>query len=162
MDAPDDPPSASSGEPTRTEHGTCVAIGETGVLILGPSGAGKSTLALKLILDAPRCLPPAELVADDRVVLETDGGVLIARPPPLIAGLIEVRGLGIRRLPHRPKVALAHLVELGPDAHATRMPNLEALRSTLLGFPLHRIGAASPEEAVLLIAAFLCSADYEN
>ncbi|MEP9349235.1 HPr kinase/phosphatase C-terminal domain-containing protein [Xanthobacter sp. KR7-225] len=162
MDAPDTPPSAPSGGRARTEHGTCVAIGESGVLIIGPSGAGKSSLALKLILDGPRCLPPAELVADDRVVLEAEGGVLVARPPPLLAGLIEVRGLGIRRLPHRPRVALAHLVELGPDAHAARMPNLEALRSTLQGFPLQRIGAASPEEAALLIAALLCSADYDN
>ncbi len=31
-------------------HGSCVAVGETGVLIRGPSGAGKSGLAFALIL----------------------------------------------------------------------------------------------------------------
>lgn len=44
-------------------HGSCVAFGGAGVLILGPSGSGKSALALALIGLG------AALVADDRVSL---------------------------------------------------------------------------------------------
>ena len=74
-------------------HASCVAIGGKGVLILGDSGAGKSDLALRLIDDG------AKLVADDRTELYAARGTLCARAPKSIAGLIEVRGLGIIALP---------------------------------------------------------------
>jgi serine kinase of HPr protein (carbohydrate metabolism regulator) len=145
-----------------TEHGTCVAIGGHGILIIGASGAGKSTLALKLILDAPRALPPAELVADDRVILEAAEGSLTARPPPLLAGLIEVRGLGIRRLSHRPQVKLSHVVQLDPLAQLMRMPNEDACLAHIRGCALHRIASTTPEQAALLLAAAILTADYQN
>jgi serine kinase of HPr protein (carbohydrate metabolism regulator) len=62
-----------------------------GVLIEGPSGAGKSDLAL-------RCLGGGfALVADDRVVLFNSEGRVFGRAPPVLAGLIEVRGVGVTR-----------------------------------------------------------------
>lgn len=76
-------------------HATCVAIGGQGVLLLGPSGAGKSDLALRLIDDG------AKLVADDRAILFLRGGKLHARCPAAIKGLIEIRGVGIVKLPSR-------------------------------------------------------------
>lgn len=161
MGAPGEPAADPAPQPL-TVHGTCVAIGGRGVLILGPSGAGKSTLALKLILDAPRSLPLAELVADDRVVLEEENGILSARAPTLLAGLIEVRGLGIRRLPHRRSAALACQVDLQPDAQTIRMPEKEALIGSIRGCVLQRISASTAEEAALLLAALLSSADYQN
>ena len=85
------------GEPSI--HASCVAIGGRGVLIRGASGAGKSTLALRLILDAPRVLAPAELVADDRVLLRVEAGALVARPVPALAGLVEARGLAASTAP---------------------------------------------------------------
>lgn len=161
----------SSGEPTdatpadatpATVHGTCVAVGDHGILILGPSGAGKSTLALRLILDAPRALPPAELVADDRVILDAAGGLLTARTPPLLAGLIEVRGLGVRRLPYRPQVKLTHAVELDPHAQLVRMPIPDALFHPIRGCTLQRIASPTSDQAALLLAAAILSADYQN
>lgn len=88
---------AEASLPTSNVHASCVAIttqdGQThGVLLLGPSGAGKSDLALRLIDRG------ATLVADDRVDLYLKQGRLWASPPPAIAGMIEVRGLGV--LPH--------------------------------------------------------------
>jgi serine kinase of HPr protein (carbohydrate metabolism regulator) len=80
------------------------------VLLLGPSGSGKSDLALRLIDGGAR------LVADDRVAIECRGDRLIARPPPAIAGLIEVRGLGIMRIENCPSSALGLVVALGGTA----------------------------------------------
>lgn len=145
-----------------TIHGTCIAIAGTGVLIRGPSGSGKSMLALTLILDAPRALPPAELVADDRVLLERDPGCgLIARPPERLAGLIEARGLGLRRLPFRPAVPLKLVLDLAaPDAD--RLPEPEARHVLIDGCRLPRIAPLRSADAALLLAAALASEGYEN
>ena len=96
-------------------HASCVAIGHKGVLILGDSGAGKSDLALRLIDDG------AKLVADDRVELYLAHGGLCARAPKSIAGLVEVRGLGVIALPCRKTVRLALAVKLG--GAAKRLPD---------------------------------------
>jgi len=63
------------------------------VLLRGPSGSGKSDLALRLIDDGAR------LIADDQTHLAKKGHALIATPPPAIAGMIEVRGIGVVKLP---------------------------------------------------------------
>ncbi len=64
-------------------HASAVLVGDRAVLIRGPSGAGKSRLAFDLIL-AGRAgqLPPAVLVGDDRVHLDTVDGQLWVRPAP--------------------------------------------------------------------------------
>jgi serine kinase of HPr protein (carbohydrate metabolism regulator) len=96
------------GEATRTLlHASCVDLAGSGVVLLGPSGCGKSDLALRLIDSGAR------LVADDRVAIERRGDRLIARPPQAIAGLIEVRGLGIMRTDHCPSSLLGLVVALG-------------------------------------------------
>ena len=79
-------------------HASAVLVGNRAVLIRGPSGAGKSRLAFDLIL-AGRSgqIPKAVLVGDDRVHLDTAGGEIVVRPARELAGLIEIRGLGIRR-----------------------------------------------------------------
>lgn len=90
-----------------TVHASCVAIGGKGVLLLGPSGAGKSDLALRLIDEGAR------LVADDRCELFLKRGRLHARAPASIAGLIEIRGIGIVQTPHVESAAVALAVRLG-------------------------------------------------
>jgi hypothetical protein len=84
---------------------TCVAIGGRGLLIEGPPGSGKSSLALALIDRG------AMLVGDDGVLLELRDGQLWALPPPPIAGLIEIRIVGLVTLPAAP----------APDALALRL-----------------------------------------
>ena len=88
---------------------SCVAIHGSGVLIEGPPGSGKSSLALALIDRG------ATLVGDDGVLLETRGGRLWALPPPNIAGLIEIRNVGIARLPTA-EAPVALLLRLHPKA----------------------------------------------
>jgi len=72
---------------------SCVAIGRRALLIEGAPGSGKSSLALALIDRG------AELVGDDGVLLEPRGAELWALPPPHIAGLLEVRNVGLLTLP---------------------------------------------------------------
>lgn len=96
-------------------HASCVAIGKHGVLILGDSGAGKSDLALRLIDDGAR------LVSDDRTELYVSRGMLHARAPKSIAGLLEARGLGIVALPFVKNVKLGLAVKLG--APSKRLPD---------------------------------------
>src|SRR5580704_6943367 len=87
-------------------HGSCASRTGDGVLLIGPPGAGKSDLLLRLLARG------FELVADDRVDI-VDG---VASPVPALAGLLEVRGLGIVRLPHVASARLALVVELGSTA----------------------------------------------
>lgn len=95
-------------------HASCVAIGGQGVLLLGKSGAGKSDIALQLIESG------AKLVADDRTVLFAEKGVLHARAPASIKGLLEIRGVGIVACPARAKVRIALAVQLGREG--ARLP----------------------------------------
>ena len=83
-------------------HASCAARDGHGVLLLGPSGAGKSDLLLRL-LDYGFVL-----VADDQVRII--GGVATA--PDALAGLLEVRGLGIVKLPFIRHCPLVLAVEL--------------------------------------------------
>ena len=82
-------------------HGTCVAIDGCAVLLRGPSGSGKSDLALRLIDGGAR------LVADDRAEISLRQRRLVVNAPPEIAGLIEVRGLGVLELGHLEDPVLA-------------------------------------------------------
>jgi HPr kinase/phosphorylase len=112
-------------------HATCVQIGAAGVLLLGPSGSGKSDLALRLI-DAG-----ALLVADDQVEVERRGERLLGRAADALAGLIEVRGVGILRMRHCAQSPIDLAVELVPVARLARLP--ETLGYSLLGVELPRL-----------------------
>lgn len=70
-------------------HASCITAFGRGLLLRGRSGSGKSSLALALMALG------AELVADDRVVLECRGDHIVACAPPPLRGLIEARGLGL-------------------------------------------------------------------
>ena len=114
-------------------HASAVLVGDRAVLIRGPSGAGKSRLAFDLIL-AGRAgqLPPAVLVGDDRVHLDTVAGQLWVRPAPELAGLIEIRGLGIRRCDFASEAVVGLVVDLAAG-DAERLPPPEALSIRLNG-----------------------------
>ena len=97
-------------------HATAVAIDGRAVLLRGAPGAGKSDLALRLI-DAG-----ARLVADDQSALARRGDVVIVRAPAAIAGLLEVRGIGIFRLDALAEAPLALIVDLAPADAVERLP----------------------------------------
>jgi HPr kinase/phosphorylase len=134
-----------------TIHASAVLIGPKAVLIRGPAGSGKSQLAWQLLQSA---LPFTRLVADDRAHVEARDGRLLVRPAPALAGLIEIRGLGIRRLPHEPVAAVGLVVDLAA-ADAGRLPAREAGQATLEGVKLARLAVAAGQPAVLLLLAAL-------
>jgi len=126
-------------------HATCVALrfGKRwrAMLLRGPSGAGKSDLALRLIDAGGR------LVADDQTRVARVGRALIASPPPALAGMIEVRGIGILELPRGQLLArarLALLVDLVVPDRIERLP--EPAHETLQEVELPRLDLA-PFEA---------------
>jgi serine kinase of HPr protein (carbohydrate metabolism regulator) len=107
---------ADSAKAASTVHATAVLVGARAVLIRGPAGAGKSRLALALIQAADSgLLTFARLVGDDRIELAASHRRLVARPAQALAGLIEVRGLGIRRLDHEPVAVVGLVVDLGTE-----------------------------------------------
>ena len=116
-------------------HASCVARqhrpGGDALLLLGPSGAGKSDLLLRLIDQG------FALVADDQVIIE-DG---LARPPAPLAGMLEVRGLGLFQLPYVAPARLRLVVSLGA------MPAARLPRPSLhpgLGLPEIIVDPATP------------------
>lgn len=121
-------------------HGTCLAIGDDGVLLLGRPGAGKSDLALRLI-DQPGSgltglMRSSRLVADDQVSIRRAAEGLIASAPAALASRLEIRGLGIATLAAVPQVALRLAVRLTPAAEIARLPDLDAARIDILGIAL--------------------------
>ncbi len=142
---------------SNTVHASAVLIGARAVLIRGPSGAGKSRLALELLAHGGPG-PPwfARLVGDDRVHLEAAGGRLLVRPAEALAGLIEVRGLGLLRVPHEPCAVVGAVVDLAaPDAE--RLPEPKTLRIEIAGIPLPRLAVAAEAAALPLVIAYLTS-----
>ncbi|MBY0432154.1 MAG: HPr kinase/phosphatase C-terminal domain-containing protein, partial [Rhodospirillales bacterium] len=116
-------------------HATCVEIDGGGVLLRGESGSGKSDLALRLIDSGAR------LVADDQVELVADAGRLVAAAPRRLAGLMEVRGLGIVALPHLDAVPVRLAVDLVPPAQIERMPQPQCCNLAGMSVPLLRLAA---------------------
>ena len=142
-------------------HGVFMDILGMGVLITGESGLGKSELALELISSGHG------LVADDVVELQRVAVDRIeGRCPPLLANLLEVRGLGLLDIKAifgetavRRKMKLkliVHLVRRSTmEQQYERLP-LESQTQDVLGMPIRKViipVAAGRNLAVLLEAA---------
>ncbi len=147
---------ASSG---ASVHASAVKIGNRAVLIRGPSGAGKSRLAFDLIL-AGRAgqIPPAILVGDDRVHLDTRGEELWVRAARELAGQIEVRGLGIRQCEFEAEAVVGLVVDLAAG-DAERLPPPEALATHISGVLIPRIPVGPDYQPLPLVVAALTTTE---
>jgi HPr kinase/phosphorylase len=96
-------------------HGSCVAFGEAGILILGRAGSGKSSLALQMMGLG------AALVADDQVeVYREDTGAAL-RAPAGLQGMIEARKIGIMQADYRERAVLSLVIDLDKE-ETERLP----------------------------------------
>jgi HPr kinase/phosphorylase len=144
---------------STTIHASAVLIGARAALIRGPSGSGKSRLALGLLQDADAGkLAFARLVADDRVHIAACHGRLIVRAAAALAGLLEVRGLGLRRLPYEAMAVLGLVVDL-QAADAVRLPPPEARQTIIDGISIPRLAIAAGIDPLPALYALLRTAE---
>jgi HPr kinase/phosphorylase len=129
-------------------HGTAVAIDGRGLLLRGPPGSGKSDLALRLVDGGAR------LIADDLVRIERRGpGLWVTAPAGVPAELrhkIEIRGLGIARLPGLAEAPLALVVDLAAGPVPERLPPAQACQYLAVSLPLIAIDPLAASAAAKL------------
>jgi serine kinase of HPr protein (carbohydrate metabolism regulator) len=142
-------------EGSASVHASAVLVGDRAVLIRGPSGAGKSRLAFDLILAGRSgVIDRSVLIGDDRVHLATVGNEIVVRPAEQLAGLIEIRGLGIRRCAFAEQAVVGLVVDLAaPDA--ARLPPSEALLTRINGVEIPRIPVGTGYLPLPLVVAAL-------
>jgi serine kinase of HPr protein (carbohydrate metabolism regulator) len=119
-----------------------------GALIEGDSGSGKSDLALRALDHGLR------LVADDRTRVFVSGGRLFGVASRSLAGLIEVRGIGVVALAHLPTVEIVLRVRcVAAPAEVERMPSV--LPEPMLGMevPTVDLWPLEPSAPLKLILA---------
>ncbi len=147
-------------QPRELVHGTCVAFGRRAALLRGDPGAGKSDLALRfLALPAEGEARPL-LVADDQVWIEAGPAVLLASPPPTLAGKIEVRGLGIVEVPFLAEAELVLVCDLVDAMDVPRMPPESWERTVIAGVAVPSLKLAPFEASAplkLKMALFLAA-----
>lgn len=114
------------------KHASCVELHGKGILILGASGSGKSDLALRLIDEG------AVLISDDYVELSEDSEKIVARTAPNIAGMIEVRGVGLENVEYKEQSILALALELTERAQIERMPEIDYFEYGKSKIPLYK------------------------
>ena len=129
--------------PTETIlHGSAVMLDGAGLLIIGTPGSGKTSLILSLI-----CQHGATLIADDQVIVRRQNEQLLLSAPPRLAGMIEVRELGLVRLPHTEVACpLALIVQLASAETLERLPAQrpgQARGECLLGLSIPQVSLAA-------------------
>ena len=118
-------------------HATLVRLDGHGVLIRGASGTGKSSLAVSLLRRAEAAGREARLVADDQVLVERREALAFGHAPAALAGLIELRGVGILNLPFEREAQMTLVVDLSTRAAIERLPEPSFVE--IAGVSLRRI-----------------------
>lgn len=124
----------------KLRQATAVAIGGRAVMIDGPPGCGKSSLALMLIDRG------AVLVGDDGIALQVERGRLIARAPESTAGLLEIRNVGLVRLPCR-AAPVALVIRCDDDAPRF-VEQADLLEIDGIALPLLPMRLGNPADAI--------------
>ena len=129
-------------------HTTCIMLNGKGVLLMGCSGSGKSDLALRLIRHYN-----AVLVADDRTDIVIEQEKAVASCPKSISGLLEVRGVGILKMPFQASCRVDLVVELARSfSDVERLPSERFYELGGIKIPLLKIypfEASAPDKIVI-------------
>jgi serine kinase of HPr protein (carbohydrate metabolism regulator) len=133
-------PRSTPEKSETTLHGTAVLLRPTGVessavLLRGLSGSGKSDLALRLIDSG------GALVCDDQVQLEKRGSKIYVQPVEVIHGLLEVRGIGLLRVPVAESGCLRLVIDLVKREDVPRLPDMETVDILGVALPRFRLHA---------------------
>ena len=144
-------------EETSSQHGCAIVLDDRGLLVLGPSGSGKSRICHLLVKRWNQQDRYAHWVADDRFILQSVGGVLIAHSPSSIAGLAERRFHGIEDVDSQAKVVVDFVVQLVEDENLERLPDSNLNWQTPCGsqLPLISVPSRRLELAIELVEAYL-------
>ena len=124
-------------------HASAIALPQGGVLLLGDSGSGKSSLAYRLLRHYG-----GQLVGDDYVDITLTKGRLTAHSVATLAGLLELRGLGLVRRAHIDSTVLDMAVQLVPRANVPRLPEANHWQQGACHLPLlklHAFDLATPD-----------------
>ena len=76
------------------------------------------------------------LVSDDQTLLCVQGDRLCASAPAAIAGMIEVRGVGLLTVPHNDQVRVGLVVEMIPLDKIERLPEPDRAEYLGIAVPL--------------------------
>lgn len=98
-------------------HGTSICYQQKGLLFLGTSGSGKSDLALRLIDIG------ASLIADDQTILTLNNQAIVLTCPEAINSKLEIRGIGIVKIPSLKSHQLNFVFQLKPYTEIERFPS---------------------------------------
>jgi HPr kinase/phosphorylase len=117
-------------------YANAVSYKGAGLLLVGPSGVGKSDLTLRLMAAG------GQLVADDQVKLHANAsGQLCASPHQGWAGLMEIRGQGIIRVPYLPSTIIDFYIALHHGPEHERLPKAESCFLCGLSLPVFHLNA---------------------
>ncbi len=149
-----------NAETSELKHGTFVKVGTLGVLILGNPGSGKSSLALALIDGGGRGIGKKDitttLIADDQVCLWHDNTTaqVFGRPPKSIAGLLEIRGIGIVPVDYVRRYPVGLVVQIKPEDKIERLPDFSATCIDIAGqaIPVIEVAAHNTHAAAIVRA----------
>ena len=133
-------------------HATAISINAHAVLIRGPSGSGKSDLALRMIDRG------AKLIADDRCDIEVRDGRVLVSAPEAIAGLLEVRGVGVVNIGAEQFSTLALIVDLASSDEVERMPEKNLCDEYGLAIPAIKLApfeTSTPAKILIALSVVL-------
>ena len=136
-------------------HACALEINEIGIIIKGKSGSGKTSLMLGLLEHAKLEKLNALLIADDQVFLNVDDEKLIASAPENTAGLVELRGYGILKTPHKKSCEIKVVINILQDEKIERMPDEKHYPFETLRLPLIEVPQRHESLAVRIVFAWL-------